>query len=181
MSERMWSLVCMAAWVGGLLVSGGCSDWPHLDYAPSALRTVQEMEADGAEGVQNLDQLHGNVLVQGRIDTGAYVTTTDREAPFDLPGWYTGDMDWFQFNLRDPEDIRLRLTWDTATGVLDLYFFEASSNTGELTLLDYEADDQGPLRELLETDLIPGTIYVVAVAGHTGDAVSYNLLLELVE
>ncbi len=169
----------MVASAGFSVACSACRDWPHLDYAESPLRMVVEVEAEDAEGVQNLQQLHGDVLVEGVIDSGVYVPATERDAPFDLPGWYAGDMDWFQFNVRDPADVRLELGWAEGPNVLDLYFFEAESDTGQLFLITYDASEGAVSREILGTALSPGVVYVLAVAGHVGDGVPYDLLLDL--
>ncbi len=162
-----------------LAMGVACSDWPHFDYAPSPLRTVVEVEQPEGEQVQNLQELHGDVLVQGVIETSAYVPASNREAPFDLPGWYAGDMDWFQFSLRDPAAIRLQLGWEEGPNLLDLYFFRADSDTGELTILDYDSTENATSRDRVESGLSPGVLYVVGVAGHEGDGVSYELLILL--
>jgi hypothetical protein len=160
------------------IMLAGCGDWPHFDYAVGPAAQATEIEGDGAEQVQNLYEVHGDVEITGRIDDAGYVPSTSGDAPFGLSGWYSGDIDYFQFTLRDPRDARFSLTWSDPADMLDLYFFTASSSDGQLTLIDHR--DKTPSPVVLEQDgLEPGTIYVLGVAGRAGEGVDYHLLLQL--
>jgi hypothetical protein len=161
-----------------LLMLIGCRDWPHFDYAASPTQGILESESDGdTETVQNLGEVHGDVIIYGVIDGSVYVPTVQDDAPFGLPGWYGGDIDWYQFSLHDARTLQLLLTWVASDAQLDMYFFEASPDTGELSLLDYQ-DEAGVSEQVLSVDTLdPDTVYVVAVAGRQGTNVEYNLLL----
>jgi len=162
------------------ILLAGCGDWPHFDYQTSPLLVDTELESDGTEQVQNLSLLTGNALLTGQIENSLYVP--DAENPYGLPGWYGGDMDWFQFRVLNPTAVSFTLTWTPQDADLDFYFFKASPDSGDIdTLLAYSAGS-GPSPEILQaTGLLPDTIYVFAVAGSEGDAVDYEVMVELNE
>lgn len=154
----------------------GCADWPHFDYADVTPVTVMEVETDGPEQAQNIHRLYGDADIQGRIDDTGYQLEDGFSAPFELPGWYSGDMDWFQFVLWERlTDVNLTLDWADDESVLDLYFCETRSD-GSLALVDYrELKDPGIA--LPVDGLNDNTVYVVAVAGREGPPADYQLLL----
>jgi len=165
--------MCAACGLGS-----GCGDWPHLDYASQPLQEVAEIESPDGEQTQDLSMLEGDVLISGEISSGEFVVGAENY--FDLDGWYTGDMDWFQFTVRDDLSLTAELSWTDAGGDLDLYLFSASRETGVLEAVVSRSGGQDLSPVTLELNsLPPEPIYVLAVGPYQGSPLAYQLYLHL--
>lgn len=169
----------------GLVLSSstaGCADWPHFDYQDAPPVQVTEEEAAGGEAAQNLARLYGDAEVLGQISSSEYREAVGWEAPFGLPGWYAGDMDWFQFGIWERRDLlTLSLSWSNPSALLDLYFF-VSDAEGKLQLIDWRAGEiqDGLGSAVLQVENVNGLdLYAFAIAGRQGSAVDWSLQLTL--
>lgn len=163
----------------GALSSGwmGCGDWPHFDYAEVEPITVVEVEGQDKEVAQNLHRIYGEVGIQGQVSRTGYELEDGFEAPFELDGWYSGDIDWYQFVVWEQlTDVDMSLTWEMADAHLDLYFCVTGAD-GDLSLVDYR-EEQASGFHLPVDGLDAYTIYVLAVAGRDGQPSNYQLSLK---
>lgn len=162
-----------------------CADWPHFDYAAVDEQQVQEMEAEGGEAAQNLLRLYGDVKISGQISTSGYTEAAPEEIPFGLPGWYSGDIDYFQFVTWDRfAGMSLSLSWAYQAvpgSVLDLYFFTLDPETGEPSLIEFVVGGGTGMLDLPDLSVDGETLYALGVAGRSGTAVEYQLRLSLLE
>lgn len=164
------------------VLSAGCADWPHFDYEDTTPVQVIEQESTSGEAAQSLSRLYGDAEVLGQISSSEYRAAVGWEAPFGLPGWYAGDMDWFQFGIWERRDLlTLTLTWEASEALLDLYFF-VSDAEGKLQLIDWRAGEvmEGTGIAFLQVENVNGQdLYAFAVAGRQGTAIDWQLQLTL--
>lgn len=165
----------LAAGILGLTFTG-CEDWPHFDYAPSPERVVQEGGEDVA--ILDLGMLEGSVAGEGVISEGHFLPDGTSVFGDAIDGWYTEDMDWYQFQVRDPISIQISLEW-TGEGDLDLLLAQADSS-GNLNTIAQSNQAVGAAPAGIEPILLdPFVSYAVAVAPRDAEAspLAYRVLL----
>jgi hypothetical protein len=159
-----------------LLSTAGCADWPHFDYETSPERVV----AEGSDDVSILDvgMIEGSVAMEGVISDGHFLPEGSSVFGASLEGWYTEDMDWFQFQLRDPQTVAISLEW-SGEGDLD-FLLARADGSGNLNILEesnQEAAASPSLIPPIELEAFPA--YAVAIAPRDAEQgpLAYRVLL----
>ena len=108
------------------------------------------------------------------LETAAFINAIPANIPsiFD----YSGDVDWFRFDLAEPSTVRIKSTgMDDPFGTGDLYgeLFNAAG-----TQIAYNDDEPWSLNFLMQRSLSAGTYYIKVSRG--GSRTAYRLVLDYV-
>ncbi len=128
-------------------------------------RTFRREEEDNGSvaGCQRLGELDMPAAITGRLD----------ELSYDETGAYSGDLDYFGFRLGETTQTQITLYWPTQYNDLGISLYREG---GDLLAM---ADDEGLIPpEVLGSPLDAGQTYLLLVAGRTGAAVDYVVLLD---
>lgn len=155
----------------------GCSTWPNFEYAPVVVLEDVNLDNDQA---QHLGVLYPLVSVLGNIETTGVEPSTAYSA-FGYDEWYSGEEDFYAFNMPDTNALALTLQWTSSTTDLDLYLFEYDNETGRLDSLKGDSLTESTLspEQVVVPGLNPGVTYVILVAGSSGPATPYELLIDI--
>lgn len=170
---------CTLARTGALAVAAtllGCANWPNFDYAPLDDIQVAEHEVEGTVA-QNLGTLVTRTIVSGNVNsTGTSEAGESNQFSFEGE-FYTGDVDYFAFQVSEPSDVAIGLQWDSPSSDVDLFLFRYDPETHGLSeLIDAAQEEASPL-ELAAEAIPPQTLYILVVAGRSGPSTGYDLTI----
>lgn len=171
-----WVRACGLCVLGA--AAGACESWPYFTYAPPEDVLVDEREV-GEARAQYLGVLSYRTVVRGSIEsTGTQPSDVLAEYGYDI--WYTGDVDYFAFEVGEVARGTLALDWTSVDSDLDVYLFTLDPATGELIDLLNASAEPGLEEERLAVEgLDPASTYLILLGGRDGPGSAYTLTIDI--